>query len=244
MRPLPVPLVLPAFALVALVACGEVEVLREVSESDAHRAVSALARAGVGAHVDHTGPQYRVRVDERTVPRAVEALRDESLPRTQQPGFEASWGPRALTASEPEERARAAQAVAGELARTLQAIDGVLDARVHVAPAVPDDDPARALRASASVVIRHRGATPPLDASQVRATVAGAVTAMRRDDVNVLFLPALRRSPTPDLRVTVFGVRVLPEGVARFAEVLLVAVAVLGASLARVVWEQRRRGAR
>ncbi len=218
--------------------------LREVSESDAHRAVGALSRVGVGARFDRTGPQFRVLVDEGAVPRAVEALRDESLPRATQPGFEASWGARALTASEPEERARAAQAVAGELARTFQAIDGVLDARVHVAPAVPDDDPAKALRASASVVIRHRGATPPLDASQVRATVAGAVTALRRDDVNVLFLPALRRAPPPDLRVTVFGVRVLPEGLARFAEVLVVAVLVLGASLARVVWEQRRRGAR
>ncbi len=239
-----------ALVALALAGCGDVDVVQSVSEADAHRAVSALERAGVAARYEATaGAQrsatYRVRVAPSQVARAVATLNDVGLPRSEQPGFAASWGERSLVTSRAEERARAAQAIAGELARTLEGLDGVRSARVHIATRDDADlDGEGAQRhPTASVLVLHASAAPPVEASQVRALVAAAVEGMRPDDVTVVFARHAPRSAAHAPMTQVGPIVVAAESASALKMLLGVlfgCVVILGVSLARLRWPSRR----
>jgi type III secretion protein J len=79
--------------------------------------------------------------------------------------------------------------VAGDLQRTIEGVDGILSARVHLS--VPPANPLREAiptRATASVLIEHRGATPPLSADSVQRLVAGGVAGLLPADVAVVMV--------------------------------------------------------
>ena len=105
-------------------------------------------------------------------------------------------------------RSRAAQATAGELARSIESLDGVLDARVHLAR--PDPDPAGEAprRATASVLVRHRAGPPPVSVAQVQSLVAHAVEGLRADDVAVVLVARGPRTAAPVPLRTVAGITV------------------------------------
>src|SRR5690606_41695569 len=107
--------------------------------------------------------QYRVTVAREDVPAALLTLKGEGLPEPPIPGLLGALGGVALIPSRTAERARFLAGVAGELETSLREVAGVLSARVHLS--VPDRDPLDAEAASlptASVLVRHSGATPPL----------------------------------------------------------------------------------
>ncbi len=166
-----------------------------VPEAEANRVVAALDQAGIAAQKnadEGTGtgaPTFRVGVGPDEVARAVTVLNASGLPHREQAGFAEAYGQASLVQTASEERARAAQAVAGEIARTIQRIDGVLDARVHVA--LPDArdaplDEASIPHPSASVLVRYAGARAPYEDDALRRLVAGAVHGMRVEDVAVV----------------------------------------------------------
>jgi type III secretion protein J len=179
-----------------LAACAQVPVMQGVAESEANRAVAALDQAGIAAHKEADegagtgGPQFRVNVGAAEVARSVTVLHGHGLPRREEPGFAESYGAQpSLVQSASEERARSAQSIAGELARTLESVDGVLDARVHVSMVSAEDRPLdghEAPRPTASVLLRYTGSRPPVDESAVRRIVAGSIVTMRPDDVTVV----------------------------------------------------------
>ena len=116
-------------------------------------------------------------------------LRDEELPRAPTPGVLDALGKGALVPSEAAEHAQLIAGIAGELERSLQGIDGILRARVHLS--VPVASPLREAappRGSASVLLAHRGATPPLSAESVQRLVAGGVAGLLPSDVAVVML--------------------------------------------------------
>ena len=208
--------VLTVAAALALAGCSDVDVLSSVTESDAHRAVATLDRAGVSARFERTTngarPAYRVHVPSAQVARAVAALSDDGLPRRDQPGFAESWGDRSLVTTRTEERARAAQAIAGELSRSIESIDGVIAARVHLSPGSdPELSTDSPRRPTASTLILHATATPPVDEARVRALISGAVEGMRPEDVTVIFARRAPR-PLPPLRATHLGAITVTAG--------------------------------
>ena len=191
------------FAVVVCAASCAVGCTREVAggldESEANRAVVSLSRAGVDAEkTPDPAAEGRFRLvvnrDEATL--AISVLAGEELPR-----------PRALAAKDPgwvaspeADRRASIVATAVQVERTLTSIDGVLDARVHLD--VPTVDPWMAavassappnIRPTASVLLRHRGATPPIGIDDVRRLVAGAVAGLAVTDVTVIGVSV----PTP-----------------------------------------------
>ncbi len=235
--------VLTAAAALALAGCSDVDVLSSVTESDAHRAVATLDRAGVSARFDRTAngarPAYRVRVPPSQVARAVAALADVGVPRRDQPGFAESWGDRSLVTTRTEERARAAQAVAGELARSIESIDGVVEARVHLSPGSdPELSTDAPRRPTASTLILHASGSPPVDEPRVRALIAGAVEGMRPDDVTVVFACRAPR-PLPPMRAARLGPIVVTAGAGYFWGISI-ALALCVALLFGAVVAQRR----
>jgi type III secretion protein J len=245
--------VLFALLALALAACAEVPVVQNVSEVEANRAVATLDQAGIAARKEAEegggtgGPAFRVTVGPDEVARAVTVLNAHALPRREEPGFSETFGQASLVQTASEERARAAQAIAGELARTIESIDGVLDARVHLALVDARDAPldgTAAPRSSASVLVRYMGVHAPYDDDGLRRLVAGAVPGLRAEDVAVVGFSRPMLPQTGEARLTWVGPIAVARGSASKLRLLL-AVAlginvVLAAALAWVATRRRR----
>jgi type III secretion protein J len=180
-----------AWALV-LTGC-ETAVAGGLSETQANEMLVALQQEGVGALKEPDEGARNERVWRVTVPsddaaRALQVLRANNLPRAAAPGLHEVFGDGSLVPTPTEERGRYAAALAGELSRSIETIDGVLGARVHVA--IPDarsfslDESPRAPRAS--VLVRHRGQEAPFDQGAIQALVAGAVDGLEGEQVSVV----------------------------------------------------------
>src|SRR5262249_26215898 len=133
---------------------------------------------------------FRVGVGRDDARGAIAALREEALPAPVVPGILDSMGKGSLVPSQLAEHAQFVAGLAGELEHTLGAIDGVLGARVHLS--IPDADPLREEprpKATASMLLKHKGATPPIDAHEVKRLVAGAAPGLGPDDVAVVMVP-------------------------------------------------------
>jgi len=179
---------------VLLAGCEEVPLWTGAAEGEANRAVAALDRAGVAAHKSGASGQWTVSVARDDVARAVTTLGDESLPRREAQGVAETYAGGGLLRGVAEEALRAEHARAGEIARTLMALDGVLDARVHVAAPEGDalsGDEAR-VRPRASVLLR---CSEEVDPAAVQRLVAGAVAGLRPEDVAVVRTRARRAGP-------------------------------------------------
>jgi type III secretion protein J len=111
----------------------------------------------------------------------------QRLPKATEPGFNELYQETGLVATPHEERARWAAATAGELSRSLTRLQDVLDARVHLSVAdAPTTLDAERVQPKASVLIQRRRGTSPIEESQVRALVAGAVEGLSADAVTVV----------------------------------------------------------
>jgi type III secretion protein J len=191
---------LPVLALVllaALLAGCAVPVAGTLDDAEANRVVVALVRASVDAAKEpdpSAEGRWRVMVPRDDVAHAITVLRDEELPQAARPGVLDAVGKGALVPSEAAEHAQLVAALAGDLERTLQGIDGVLNARVHLN--VPAPNPLRDTappRGTASVLLEHRGSSPPLSADSVQRLIAGGVQGLLPTDVSVVLVSR----PTP-----------------------------------------------
>lgn len=194
-RPRGARLVALALAAVALTvaACSET-VLRTTREAEASRAAGALERHGVPAKLEATQrgreSSFELRVAADDAPQARAILAAYGLPRAPRAGSATLAASGGLVPSPAEERARLAAAVSLDVEQSLESIDGVLEARVHVAFPL-GEDPAFAPEAEfrpprASVLVRHRADAPAPAAADVRRLVVGAVDGLAPEAVEVV----------------------------------------------------------
>ncbi len=185
----------------ALYGC-QTELERGLDESQANAIVVALDQHGIGATkaAEMGGGEeasFAVSVAPDDVAPALAILRSEGLPRETDPGLGEMFGEGSLVPTATEERARMTAALSGELAQSIESIDGVLDARVHIAlpqaQAFGLDAPRP--RARASVMVRYRGATAPYDDPSIQRLVAGAIEDMALEDVAIVGVPS---APAPE----------------------------------------------
>jgi type III secretion protein J len=225
------------WARVGLLAWGllwagcETTIQSGLSEGQANEVLVALQQGGIGADKDRDegrrgAPSWRVTVPSDDTAQALEVLRAHNLPRAAAPGLHEVFGEGSLVPTATEERGRYAVALAGELSRSIETIDGVLSARVHVA--IPDardftlDAEPRSARAS--VLIRHRGDDEPYEPEAIQALVAGAVDGLSEEHVSVVGVAAAN---TPHERAPL--VKVGPVWVARGSANLLRGIFATGA---------------
>jgi type III secretion protein J len=221
-----------------------------LDEGQANRVVVALDRAGVGGEKEADPAvegRFRVTVERDDAPHAIAALREEDLPSPASAGLLDSMGKGTLIPSQLAEHAQFVAGTCGELERTLSVIEGVLGARVHLS--LPDPDPLREgprPKATASVLLKHRGTTPPIDVHEVKRLVAGAAPGLALDDVAVVMVgrpPAglsaadrslSRMGPISATRGSVKLLRIVAAGVVFVDLALVIAVLVLWSRLRTV----------
>lgn len=177
---------------VTLAAACAVPVAGDLDDSEANRVFVALDRASIDA-TKESDPgfegKWRVSVARDDVARALSVMREEQLPRSEPPGVLDALGKDSLVPSEAAEQAQLMAGIAGELERSLDAVDGVLLTRVHLS--IPAAGTARAAgtgRGTASVLVEHRGASPPLSVDAVQRLVAGGVDGLLPTDVSVVMV--------------------------------------------------------
>jgi type III secretion protein J len=201
--------------LLAAAGCSR-EVASGLDESEANRGVVALARAGIEAEKlpdAQSEGRFRLSVGRDEATSAIAVLAGEEIPRVRPA---AAKDAPFVSSPEAERAARVAQ-TAQAIERPIASVDGVLDARVHLD--VPQVDPlatalagdAKAARATASVLVRHRGATPPLGLDEIKRLVAGAVAGLAPDAVAVVTVSVPTPGTSPERQLSWVG----PVGVSR-----------------------------
>lgn len=223
-------------------------VASDLPETEANRAVVALEAHGVSAEKERdpeSEGRFRVSVSRDDAAAAASVLSQEAVPSHENPGILQSIGQGSLVPSRLAEHARLLSGISGELERSLGAVDGVVSARVHLA--APERSPLETeapAKPSASVLLRHRGATPPLAASEIQKLVAGAVPGLEPSSVSVVAAtaPASVRPADKELRrvgpITVTRGSLSPLRVVAGGAVLL-NLLLLGAVL--LLWAKVRR---
>ena len=191
---------LAAFLAAFLAGCS-VPVAVGLDEADANRVVMALDHAGVDATKDvdpSAEGKFRIDVARDDAPRALAAMSDEELPRPKSKGVLEALDKGQLVPSQKAEHAQLVSGLAGDLERTLTSVDGVLSARVHLN--VPEQNPLHdgaPERATASVLIEHRGTNPPMAENAIQRLVAGGVRGLLAENVAVVMVA---RPPRPAVK--------------------------------------------
>jgi type III secretion protein J len=186
-----------------LAACGDEVLLHRLDEPQANQVLVALGDAGLAARKERDGAEegaFQVAVRPLDAPAARSLLSARDLPRGRSPGFGELFGSPGLVPTPLEEHARYLHALSGELGRTLESLDGVLGARVHLAIPVTDPlrpDARRSPRASVMLKVRPeaRGRIES-QAEGLRRLVAGAADGLEPSSVAVLVAEAAMASPT------------------------------------------------
>lgn len=241
---------LPGVAMVVAFVVGgcDERLAGGLDEPSANAILAALDAHGLGGTKRKEGGAeagFEVLVDGRELGSALRVLSAEGLPRRDEPGVEETYASSGLVPTASEERARFLAATTGEIAATLERLDGVVDARVHVALPDARDAPLDGTPASAraSVLLRvRRGAR--IEAESVRRLVAGAIEGLDPASVAVVVAPgaAFEVGPSPWVR---FGpIRVARGSAPLLRGVLSVSLAlhvVFASVLVFVVARTRRR---
>jgi len=155
-----------------------------LDRDDVTRIGAALNEAGIKFDVNADGSAVLVSYGQTAAARML--LAEKGLPQSANAGYELfdQLGSFGLTSfMQDVTRVRALE---GEIARTIQSLDGVKAARVHLVMADEGSFRRTQQPPSASVVIRTESASDASTAQAVRHLVAAAVPGMSPDEVTVL----------------------------------------------------------
>ncbi len=223
-------------ACLGMLAGCNVPVAASLDEDDANRIVLALDHANIDAtkETDPTSEgKVRVVVARDDVARALSAMRDEELPRPRPLGVLDSMDKGALVPSQAAEHAQYVAGLAGDLEKTLESVDGVLGARVHLnlaqADALRDGPPPKT---TASVLVAHRGSTPPLTNDAVQKIVAGGVSGLAPQDVSVVMVSRPAPAARGEAQLAHVGPIAVARGSVRMLQATLAGLVALVALLA------------
>lgn len=173
-------------------ACAEKELYGGLTEKEANEMVAVLQSAGVSASkASKDGKIWSLRTESGDFPKAVAVLHDQGYPRDRFESLGEVFKKEGFVSSPMEQRARLMYGLSQELSQTISSIDGVVQARVHIA--VPEADPLsdEPKPSSASVFIRHN---PDVDLSSqvgsIKALVTNSIEGLPYDRVTVVLFPA------------------------------------------------------
>jgi type III secretion protein J len=193
--PLSIPVAL--FAL-ALVACNGTPIQHGLDESSANEVVTALESVGIPVYkiASEGGSEaqtFSINVQSSgDVARALDLMHSRGLPRGRRSGLAEMYGQPSLVPSPTEERARFIEALGNDIERTLETIEGVVSAHVHLVLAENDPlaaDPRPRVPAQASVLLKTRaGFTIPVSITDIQKLVAGSVPGLTAPAVAVVYM--------------------------------------------------------
>lgn len=190
-----VPHLIFLFSLILLAGCSQ-PIHHGLDEEQANEMLVVLQQNGINASkVPEEGGEtltFTVTVSGRDAAKAWQILKEHSLPRPTEKGFGEVFGQTSLIPTAMEEKALFLQAMTGELAKTVEAIPGVIDARVHVV--LPESDVLKEelqgpTTPKAAVYIKYKtdqNGLPPFKDDDIRNLVANSVEGLQPKNVAVV----------------------------------------------------------
>jgi type III secretion protein J len=181
-------------AALLLAGCGRIDLYTNLSEQQANEVAAVLLAAEIDAdkRVSET-KAWAVRIVKSDLPRAMDVLEGAGVPRTSAPTMAELFKKDGFISSPLEERARFISATAMELQQTIGRMNGVLDARVHLA--MPERDPLTdaVVPPSASVFVRYAQDVKFAEnggVGNVKALVRDAVEGLAPERITVVATPS------------------------------------------------------
>lgn len=233
---------LPVLVLLGLLAAGcSARVQHGLDERQANEIQTVLLEHGFGARKvmeDGRPPTWAIEVESADSADAVRVLAELGLPRARPAGVRELLKP-GLVPDALEQHALLVEAQSGELARTLEAVDGVVSARVHLVRPQPTRSGVPAVPTKAAVYLRARPSAAGhlrAMAGELRALVAGSVEGLEPGAVTLVVSEVVSAVPP----------RVPPTPRSGWAPALLGSgmLALAGAATGALLWLRRRRGDR
>jgi type III secretion protein J len=237
-------------ALVVATGACSTNILHGIDERAANDAARALERAGIGAEKVAEdaggaggGARFTLKVPRGDGARALDLLRALGLPREPRHGFSETYGQPSLIPTASEERARYVDALAGEIERTLEGVDGIVSARVHLVleeadPLAVDAKPRAAARAA--VLLATRPGRTPIAREDVQRLVAGSVSGLDATAVAVVVTAAPEIAADGPALEAVGPLRVTPGSRALLVGALAAGLALLAVLAALLLVTARR----
>lgn len=228
--------------------CTNAPLYSEVDEQQANEMMGALIGSGISAKKAPSASKqgWEIRVASGDIPYAMQVLRSRGLPHAQYQSLGEVFKKEGFASSATEEKARYIYGLSQELSRTISQVDGVVEARVHIA--LPERDPLGGTPpdSSASVVIFERPDANLRDReTDFKVMVKDAVEGLTDiNKVTVKFFPA----PAPARAGAQAGNNALPVNMSAIDPLMLAIGLGVAALLALVIafasrLRQRRRRA-
>ncbi|MFC1705327.1 hypothetical protein ACFL59_00715 [Planctomycetota bacterium] len=158
-------LVVAVVAVTLLSGCKE-DIVYGVSQAEALEIVVKLGQHGIPATTQpeksDKEPRFTIQVDGQSVLEAKELLLRQQLPKAQPAGLRTLFETQSMIPTSAEEKVRILIGLQGDLSATLETIDNVVDAQVHIV--MPEANPLQSdsdrTDARAAVLMKYRA--PPL----------------------------------------------------------------------------------
>jgi type III secretion protein J len=176
--------------LLFLVGC-RTSLFEGLDEDQANRIIAALSHHGISGYKERNADRtWNISVDDTNAVVATELASAYALPRGGHANLGDLFSRQGLISSPGEDRVRYVYGLSQELSETLEKIDGVLLARVHIVlPEKDPMDPAQDTLPSASVMMRYRSDyNLELMRDRIRALVAGSVEGLTPARVSLTLL--------------------------------------------------------
>lgn len=221
--------------ILALTGC-KTDLLTNLSEEEANQIVSLLLESGISASKLYTGEGVvTVRIEESHMLAAVSLLKHSGFPRKSRDSLGSVFQKTGIMSSPFEERVRFIYALSQELSATLDEIDGVHTARVHIVLPDAPELGAEIIPSSAAVFIKHRaGIDLDFLTPQIKRLVSNSIEGMSYDKVSVVLIEAERADSVHHAEAAeqiTFAGFVVPYTGQQFVGILSVVVSVLGGLL-------------
>ena len=186
------------FLLLFLTSCGTRELCSNLSEAEAQKIIFVLQKYGINASKLKIGEgekaTFSVIVPQEDMVAANYILETYHLPKKPEKGLSDVFSSTGIIPTQLEEKAKYLAALQGELAKTLEIIDNVSSARVHIV--LPEKDKlsdTEMVKPSAAVFIKYYGDKIPITEEGVKEIVAHSVPELSPENVAVvmekIFIP-------------------------------------------------------
>ena len=175
-----------------VVGCGRQTLFVDVPQKDANEILTILEKSGVGATLaPGTQPQtVTISVPSGDMTTAVQVLARVGLPRPKDTSLNDIIPQDAWMVSKTQENARLAFGIGQDLSGTLRQINGIMEARVHVALAQKNSIDQIVIPPSASVLVRYdESLIGPEFQTDIASLVSNAVSGLTFDRVSVTMVP-------------------------------------------------------
>jgi type III secretion protein J len=170
-----------------LAGCNEESLYSGLGEVEANEIVALLSNAGIISYkMKNSDESFTVSTNRNDFADAIDLLKTNGYPKNHFESLGEVFKKEGFVSSPLEERARLNYAQSQELSRTIESIDGVILARVHLAIPKESKLESEAKPSSASVFIKHRRGIDLTDReSQIKALLVNSISGLPYENVTV-----------------------------------------------------------